>query len=266
MQLTFRFFVGLLAGFLAWAIIEPTKPRGFPAQGWDQFEMRLILVFGLFVGLAVGFLNGFTRGGRRNMATGAVLGALFGVVGISLGYSLGGGLANMLFGGVGQGFTAILSRVVALTPPGAFLGAAIGASTLSLKRGVQGFIGGAIGGAIGGVLFDPIGTIFGATEIMMSGLAEGMTAEVGTIPRAIYFTLLGGLIALFIGLVDILARSAWLRLRLGRNEGKEWSLDYSDNTIGRSEGAHIPLMGEPNILPVHARVVTGWRASVRPWR
>jgi hypothetical protein len=85
--------------------------------------------------------------------------------------------------------------------------------------------------------------------LQMQGQTSG---DVGAIPRAIYFSLIGGTIALFIGLVDLLARRAWIRLRLGRNEGREWSLDYAENFIGRSEGAQIPLFGDPNVAPSHA--------------
>ena len=66
--------------------------------------------------------------------------------------------------------------------------------------------------------------------------------------------LLGATIALFIGIVDRLSRSAWLRLVLGRNEGKEWSIDSNQTFIGRSEGASVPLFGDQNVAPIHASI------------
>jgi pSer/pThr/pTyr-binding forkhead associated (FHA) protein len=68
----------------------------------------------------------------------------------------------------------------------------------------------------------------------------------------LYASLVGGCVALFVGLVDRLMRSAWLRLRLGRNEGKEWPLDWAETYIGRNETAQVPLLGDPNVAPVHA--------------
>jgi pSer/pThr/pTyr-binding forkhead associated (FHA) protein len=76
--------------------------------------------------------------------------------------------------------------------------------------------------------------------------------ETGAASRGLYFALVGGLIALFIGIVDLLARSAWVRLVLGRNEGKEWVVDAPQTFIGRNERANIPLFGDPNIAPMHA--------------
>jgi len=50
-------------------------------------------------------------------------------------------------------------------------------------------------------------------------------------------------------------RQAWLRLVLGRNEGKEWLVDAPQTFLGRSERAHVPLFGDPNIMPMHATIV-----------
>jgi ABC transport system ATP-binding/permease protein len=56
-------------------------------------------------------------------------------------------------------------------------------------------------------------------------------------------------------LVQRLSRTAWLRLTLGRNEGKEWIVDAPQTFIGRSEKAHVPLFGDPSIAPMHACIV-----------
>jgi len=143
----------------------------------------------------------------------------------------------------------ILARIAGLLPIAALLGAAVGAATLNIRRAIQGLVGGAIAGLISGSTFDIVGNMVALPVLQMQGQTSG---DVGAIPRAIYFSLIGGTIALFIGLVDLLARRAWIRLRLGRNEGREWSLDYAENFIGRSEGAQIPLFGDPNVAPSHA--------------
>ncbi|CAN5459013.1 hypothetical protein BH11ARM2_BH11ARM2_17720 [soil metagenome] len=249
-SLTFKFLAGLGAGLAAWAIIEPTNPG--LAGNWGAFELRLIIALGLLVGGAVGALNGFAQGSKLHVLRGLLMGGLFGMIGASFGYGLGGGIAHAIFGSVGQGVAAILSRVVALTPLGACLGLAIGGSSLSGRRAVQGLIGGAIGAAIGAGLFDAVGALFATTQLALNGVGNGGTGEVGSIPRAIFAASMGGGIGLFIGLVDLLARSAWVRLELGRNEGKEWSLDHAQNFIGRSESAQIPLFGDPNVAPMHA--------------
>ncbi len=267
---------------LVWMVMEPFAPKDRPdtkkpvftqdATGqpvptsdatalgdyelrWAQWEGMFILLLGASVGLSVGGLEGFTRGGKRHTMIGAGLGLVFGGIGSSLGHGVGAGLAGMFPPGtLGNANTplalAIPARVLATLPIGLCLGAAIGGSTLSAKRTMQGLVGGAIGGAIGGALFDIIGTIIGKSAITVSG-----QTEVGGPSRAIYSLLVGALIGLFIGLVELLSRSAWLRLSLGRNEGREWSIDGAQTFIGRSEGAQVPLFGDPNIAPIHASIV-----------
>lgn len=256
-NLGFKFLVGLLSGVVAWALIEPTKPGATQLEAWGSFEHRLILVLGALIGLSVGALDGWARGGRTHVLRGLLLGLVFGAVGASFGYGVGGEIAERLFGGVIQGrglLVAILSRSVALTPLGIFLGAAIGASSLNPRKIVQGAIGGGLGAALGSVLFDVIGSIFSEFTLSVNGMGSGQVGEVGTIPRAIYCGALGALIGLFIGLVERFSRRAWLRLQLGRNEGKEWAIDAPQIFIGRSEGASVPLFGDPNVAPIHASI------------
>jgi len=250
-SLLLKVFVGAVAGLLCWAIFEPLAPKIITEESWGNWERMFTLGLGAIVGLSIGGVNGLLRGGKVHTLRGAGLGALFGAIGSSLGYGLGGTLANLSHLPV----QTIPWRIVALTPIGSFLGAGIGASSLNVRRTVQGFIGGTIGAAIGGALFDVIGTILASFMLTMKGVQAGTTGEVGTVPRAIYAVLMGAAIALFIGIVERVARSAWVRLRLGRNEGKEWVLDAGQNFIGRSESASIPLFGDPNIAPMHACIV-----------
>jgi len=215
------------------------------------------MLLGSIIGLSVGGLEGYTRGGRVHTARGLGLGLIFGAVGAAFGSGLGIALDTMcfrpdVFVGDSAMPTRMAARILAFVPIGMFLGAAIGASSLTPKRTIQGFIGGAIGGAISGACFDPVSGTLGNAILTARGQHEG---EVGIFGRALTAVLLGAMIALFIGLVERFARSAWLRLSLGRNEGKEWSIDGAQTFIGRSESAQVPLFGDPNIAPVHASIV-----------
>jgi pSer/pThr/pTyr-binding forkhead associated (FHA) protein len=164
-------------------------------------------------------------------------------------------LASLLRGGTGTGlFSGPVWRIVALTPMGVMLGLAIGASSMSQKRMIQGAIGGAIGSAIGAGVFDILGNMLGVFQLTLNNVQPGQSGEIGSVPRAVYASSMGGFIGLFIGIVDLMSRSAWVRLHLGRNEGKEWSLDFSNTAIGRSESAQIPLFGDPNVAPTHAMI------------
>jgi pSer/pThr/pTyr-binding forkhead associated (FHA) protein len=250
---SFRFVLGLIAGALAWAMWEPAYPKNPGAQ--NSVELYMVLTAGALIGLAVAGLGGFLQGSRAHALRAGFLGLLFGTIGISLGYTLGGNITRAVFGSAvfldptANILTQILARTTAIAPMAIFLGAAVGASTLNLKRTIQGTIGGAIAGVVAGLSFDILSATISSPTLALQGQQTG---DVGGTARALTFSLIGALIGLFIGLVDLLARKAWVRLSLGRNEGREWSLDWADNYIGRNENATIPLFGDPNIAPVHA--------------
>jgi pSer/pThr/pTyr-binding forkhead associated (FHA) protein len=253
-SLLLKFIVGGIAGLLAWMMFEPSAPKTMTSS-WGAWEATYVMVLGGIIGLAVGGLDGFTRGGKQHTIRGLLLGALLGAVGASFGHGLGGKVVYTVFGSAvfstAHFITAIPARIVAFVFIGTALGAAIGAASLNVKKIIQGAIGGFIGSAIAGALFDIVSGAFGEFLLRAQGLDRG---EVGTPGRAVMAVLLGAGIALFIGIVDRLSRSAWLRLVLGRNEGKEWSIDSNQTFIGRSEGASVPLFGDQNIAPIHASI------------
>lgn len=252
-----KFFIGGIAGLLAWLICEPSAPRTIQAYSSSNWENTFVMILGAIIGAAVGGLDGFTRGGKRHTMMGIVLGLIFGAVGITFGHGIGSAAVLAIFHRpifsenydmLGQ----IPARFLVFAILGACLGAAIGASSLTMKRIAQGAIGGAIGGGIAGISFDVIGSVFGQLILQTRGQSSG---EVGGPGRAALAILLGAAIGLFIGLVERYSRSAWLRLSLGRNEGKEWSIDTAQTFIGRSEGAQVPLFGDPQVAPIHCSIV-----------
>ena len=250
-----KFLVGGIAGLLAWAIMEPSHPA-ISSPNWAVWESSLMIALGSLVGAAIGGLDGFTRGGNRHTLTGLGYGLLFGAIGATLGHGVGGMLVQVLFPAnvllAGNIVQQMIARTLAFIPIGLFLGAGIGLSSLSFKKAIQGAIGGALGAATSGLTFDIIGQVTSNAQLAARGITHG---EVGGPSRAIATMLMGAAIGLFIGLVDRLARSAWLRLSLGRNEGKEWSLDLAQNFIGRSESAQVPLFGDQNVAPIHASIL-----------
>ncbi len=263
-KVIFRMLIGALAALLAWTIFEPTRPADSPIanpDGWNAFETHLILAWGGFIGLAVGGYNGYLQGSRTKLLAGLGLGGLLGCIGAGFGYHLGDSLVRMVFGqsldaimvavasGRSNSALLILARTLALTPLGTFIGGAIGVGTLDKRRIVHGLIGGTIGGAMGGLLFDTIGSIAAIPSLAAQGVQQG---EVGQIPRAAYSLVMGALIGLFIGLAEQIARQAWVRQALGKNEGREWPIFAARNMIGRNELAQIPIFGDPAVAAVHA--------------
>ncbi|MCB8932958.1 MAG: FHA domain-containing protein [Fimbriimonadaceae bacterium] len=256
--LLLRAFVGGLAGIAAWALIEPTAPALGVGTAWSAFEVRLILTLSAAIGLAVGGLNGWLQGSRVHLLRGALVGGILGAVGGMLGYGIGGSIRDAILGGsgavpeMGLSVTEIVARIAGITPMAACLGAAIGASSLNWRRALQGAIGGALGGALSGAVFDLIGSMLSASILAVRGQVTG---EVGIASRAVMALTVGAGIGLFIGIVERISRQAWVRLRLGRNEGKEWVVDSPQVFLGRSETAQVPLFGDMTVAPMHACIM-----------
>lgn len=250
------FIVGGAAGLAGWALIEPSAPAQFHSPEWRSWEVLFALVTGGSIGLALGGLTGLYQGSRTHMLLGTLAGGMLGSVGGLLGLSLGGALAQTIFGDqvfmhLGVRPDMIIARTLVFAPFGALIGLVVGASARSVTRAIQGALGGLIGGAIGGGLFDVIGAMFAQPIVELRGIESGVT-EVGTVSRAVAMTAIGAFVGFFIGIVEVLARKAWVRLEVGRNEGKEWVVDAHRTFLGRSETAHIPLFGDPNVAPLHA--------------
>ena len=244
-SILFKAIAGMLAGLAAWAIVEPFKPLP-NSEAWGTFELALMFCWAIFLGATVGFMSGYQRGSRTHALKECGLSALFAVIGIMVAKGLAGPATALMT------FLPILGRTIAIAIIGAGLGAGIGFSTLVVRRAAQGLIGGLIGGAIAGVLFDTVGTLVSGIDLTVHGVQPGHVGEVGAIPRALTSILMCGAIALMIGIIEALSRSAWIRLELGRNEGKEWALDKPAMLIGRFERADIPLFGDQSVAPQHA--------------
>lgn len=255
----FLMFAGGLAGLAAWAIMEPSAPRTLSDVLWVEWSARFVPLLGGLIGATIGASYGRMQGSRAHFLRGLFGGLLLGAVGGSLGYQLGGRVANAIFGNVLQmgAFTlpTILARVLALAPLGAFIGLVLGIPSKSPRRAYQGFIGGLIGGAIGGAMFDLVSQMLAGVMVPLRQQSGVQEIEIGAPGRAVYSLVTGAAIGLCAAVVEQMGRKAWLRLRLGKNEGKDWVVDTAHTYIGSSETAQVPLFGDPSVIPFHACVV-----------
>lgn len=246
-----RAFTLMLAGgfgaLIAWAFMEPSAPRVLDAEKWSRWELMMGVALGAMIGLMLGVASGFLQGSKGHALKGLVLGAILGAMSGGIGITLGSAIYAM--GSKTMPFFSEAFRVMGWSLMGLLVGLGQGVTGWSLKRSFYGLVGGFIGGLIGGWAFVVVGTL---TAPM--ALAVEQSGEVGTIPRAIGFTLIGASIGLLIGVVEAVAKQASVRLILGRNEGKEWPIFDDNFTIGRSEMAHAPLFGDNNVAPIHAVV------------
>ncbi len=237
---------GLAAGFLCFLVREPFAPKTVTSIAqWSQWEGITGATLGVLIGLFLGLLSGWHQGSRQHMLKGAISGALIGLVGGSFGISLGSVIYRSVLslGPIGE----LVGRTAGWAIFGALIGLGQGVVGMSAKRAYYGLIGGLIGGIAGGISFVIVGTV---TAVVAFGAEAG--SETGAIPRGIGFSILGMGIGLMIGVVESIGRKAWVRLMLGRNEGKDWALDASATYFGRSENVHVPLFGDPMVQPSHA--------------
>lgn len=253
------------SSFIALALfVDPSPPaskREKGSLGIARVAARTMFVnltlFGLIaglVGLAIGAADGLIcramsralLGGGIGLLVGVVGGVIFGVLG-SLVYGLLSGLAQV---GSGEGFRQLstfgfvaqtASRAFAWMLAGMAMGLGQGIALRSMRLFLYGLLGGILGGLIGGLFFDPIDL-----------LILGGNAPSAHISRLVGFTVIGGTVGAMIGVVELLARDAWLRMTKGPLAGKEFLIFKDAMQIGSSPRSEIYLFNDESVAPHHA--------------
>ncbi|MBW3622679.1 MAG: FHA domain-containing protein [Armatimonadetes bacterium] len=244
---------GALGGLAVWLIAEPVPWLTSDDRQFVDLAAMSVLgaMMGLGIGGALGAAEGLSRGSTRqawNYALGGMgLGLLGGFLGIYLGQSIYGPWTEFnrrleAFGGAALPvvfFSGIMARTVGWACIGLFIGLATGLLIFSPRRLSSGAVGGLIGGALGGFCFEIIARI----------------VQVPELSRGIGFTLVGAGTGLGISLAHQLAKQAWVRVVMGRNEGRDYLLEKESNILGRDEMADVPLFGDPAIGKHHAFIL-----------
>jgi hypothetical protein len=243
-------------------VTSPTEPP--PAKAllsFRELEARThaagLLLFGLtggLIGLAIGAVDGAVcRLPRRALIAGGV-----GLVVGFLGGFVSGILANIIYApltrlafeqsapGSGSlttfGFMLqLLGRSLAWALAGITMGLGQGIALRSKRLLIYGLAGGLIGGLLGGLLFDPIDL-----------LLLGSDRTSGHWSRFIGFSVVGAGVGAMIGLVELLARDAWLRMTQGPLAGKEFLVFKDTMKIGSSPKSDIYLFNDTEVAGHHA--------------
>ena len=207
-------------------------------------------LIGLFIGAADGIM---CRLFRRVLLAGSV-GLVFGFVG---GFFSGNVLAEIIYGILTRfasnhagtiGFSLqTAGRGIAWALAGMTMGLGQGIALRSSRLILYGFLGGLIGGLIGGLLFDPIDMLLLGHEKTSSSVS-----------RWVGFGVIGLTVGLMIGIVERLARDAWLRMVEGPLAGKEFLVFKDVMRMGASPRSEIYLFNDPAVAANHAIIrVTG---------
>lgn len=258
---------GAAAGFLGFLLQEALVPHDAVLTPPLREMLKLGALVGMMLGIGVGAVEGVVTGSSRTFLRGSSTGALVGAIGGMFGVYAGGYVYTLALFGKDPyllaetrtllDFThAVLARALGWTFLGALPGLAAGASTLSRRRAMHGLAGGLLGGFVGGFAFDLVATLFAQPiqGMAAAGVAGPQIIEIGGPSRAVGFTAIGALTGFFVGLVDELLKQAWVRVLVGKNEGKDYIVSKPLTILGRDERADIPLFADPALAPQHAAI------------
>lgn len=149
-----------------------------------------------------------------------------------------------LYGGSLTAFGFVIQmtgRALAWTLVGMAMGLGQGIALRSKRLFFYGLLGGIIGGLIGGLLFDPI-------DLILLGINKPSSHW----SRLIGLTIIGASVGAMIGVVERLARDAWLRMVEGPLAGKEFIIFKDVMKLGASPRSDIYLFNDSNVSSHHA--------------
>jgi hypothetical protein len=197
------------------------------ADGLVCRVMRRALICGL-VGLFVGFVGGFVSSIIANIAYSPLHHLAMKQAGAT-------GLSSMGF------MLQMVGRSIAWCLAGCAMGLGQGIALRSKRLLIYGLIGGVVGGLLGGLLFDPI-------DLVLLGSDKPSAA----LSRMIGLGVIGLCVGATIGIVELLARDAWLRMTQGPLTGKEFLVFKDVMNIGSSPRSDIYLFNDAQVAENHA--------------
>lgn len=247
---------------VAVAVFLDRQPRR-PALGLSIAQLRAremaasLLMFptvAALVGLFIGAADGLVCRLWRRVALAGCVGLLIGFIGgfvsefvAGLIYAPLNSLAIEQQGGdLGQfttlGFlTQVTGRALAWALAGMAMGLGQGVAMRSGRLLLYGFIGGAIGGLLGGLVFDPL-------DLLLLGPYKPSAH----LSRFIGVVTIGLTVGAMIGVVELLARDAWLQMLKGPLAGKEFLVFKDRMEVGSSPRSDIYLFNDTGVADRHA--------------
>jgi hypothetical protein len=211
-------------------------------------ELLMFPTIAAFVGLFIGAADGIMCRLLRRVLLAGTVGLVFGFVG---GFLSGNVLAELIYGIISRfaqshqgtlGFSLqTAGRGLAWALAGMTMGLGQGIALRSKRLILYGFLGGLIGGLLGGLLFDPIDMLLLSKDKPSASLS-----------RWIGFGVIGAVVGLMIGIVERLARDAWLRMVEGPLSGKEFLVFKDVMRMGSSPKSEIYLFNDPAVAANHA--------------
>jgi hypothetical protein len=202
------------------------------------FAVVMVVIVATVLGAGLSQAAGLTafQGTKQLARLGpGLLGGLIGGIG-------GGLLGNLVFSLVGDQYAILgfLSRVLGWTLLGVAIGVSEGLLELHWRKVRNGLIGGTLGGFLGGLIFNPVSFLIGS-PVSSRGFA---------------FVAVGLCIGLFVSLVEVLMKEAWLTVEAGFRPGRQLILKQEQTTMGTSEKAGLIFIayGAKGVEPIHLSI------------
>lgn len=237
--------------------LPPSRAKLTLAQLESRVSAAGLLLFplvagliGLFIGAADGLVCRLPRRALLGGAVGLIVGFVGGFVSSILAEIAYAPLHQLAMkqtgnGGLGSfGFILqTMGRAMAWCLAGVAMGLGQGIALRSKRLLLYGLLGGVVGGLLGGLLFDPI-------DLILLG-SDKPSAHWS---RLIGFGVIGLSVGAMIGIVELLARDAWLRMTQGPLTGKEFLLFKDVMKVGASPRSDIYLFNDSLVAAEHATI------------
>lgn len=234
---------GVLSGIAAWAVTEPFV-SGLRAGSGGLFGLigETALFFaasGVLMGLALGGGEWAVIGAGRKAILGAAAGALAGLLGGAVGGMIGQGVYAWLVRRYEMPALALVFlRAAGWSMVGTWLGLGLGLGERAAQKTRNGLIGGSIGGMVGGAAFQAI------CSMAWSGPAS----------RLVALTLVSAAVGACMGLVETVAKTAWLEVVSGALKGKQFPVYAEGTLIGSGARCQVVVPRDPSVSEVHATI------------
>jgi len=230
---------GFGGGLVSWAVLEFANSLTGEDMtlGTIIFEMIAFSVIGGILSVCLSVADHVVaQNWRASLITGSVALAV-GTLGGAFMFCFAQTLYSALGGGGGSPLgVQIFARAIGWSVLGLFCALAPGIVLRNGKRLLIGVAGGFLGGLLGGLLFDPI----------------GIATSSGLLSRLVGLTAIGLLSGVGTGLIELAAKTGWLKVVAGLIAGKQFILYKNPTYLGSSPQCEIYLFKDPQVAPQHA--------------
>ena len=231
--------VGGLAGFILSEVIQNNDNPTFFGCDYDSCTpedfVKQTAVWFMLVILGIGLMLSATQGFREKNVEKSKSNILTALPGLIIGGLVAGAIAQNVFSSMTENSDNVVwPRTIAWGIAGGLGGLAVGIGFRSATRLRNSALGGLGGGLLGGLLFDQI-------------------PGNGSQSRFIGIVLIGLLMGLFIGLLDMASTDFYLEIASGEARGFQFVLFDQSSIIGCARTVAVTLTKDPLITEQHVR-------------